>query len=130
MKIKTDFVTNSSSTSYILSILENELPKLVTIVETLHQDELASNEGCHVRNIFRTKQELQDYTNGAPYDWVSKCRGFRYWNLDEREYDLFEKAISEGNLGVYVYIDRNVDATFERQFLKHFTEKQMLDSIN
>jgi hypothetical protein len=113
MKIRTDFVTNSSSVGYVIVIDPDELDGLKEFVEKLDKHEDASNEGVRFGNIFETKQQLDEHTNDGPLDWARLPGGPRFINKSQSKYNELLEHINEGSVICYVLVDREICDEFE-----------------
>jgi hypothetical protein len=94
MIISSDFITNSSSSSYILKIPNettcikfreyiNELPKTVF-------------KGIRLFQTFINKEKLTEFAQQKECDWVSKVMGpSEYISLNINEYIILRRAIEE-----------------------------------
>lgn len=112
MKVKSDFVTNSSSTCYVLALDEEDIPKLEELLDQVRKDAEYINEGVGIDNIFRNMKELKEYTNGGPIDWITKARGetFRFWDLDPSYYVFLAKIIiKDKKIATLARIDYGAD---------------------
>ena len=119
MKIKTDFVTNSSSTSFILAIREDQLQDLVCEIQKIDGSLEASGEGAIIYNSFETVQHLNVYTNDGPLDWVSKLTEPKFINKSKYSYDLMKKHIIDGKIVVDLEVDNNVGNEFKDKWYKY-----------
>jgi hypothetical protein len=113
MRIKFDFVTNSSSTAYILALHPDSLDSIEEFVAKLGEDNPDTNEGIGTDKEYRTLIELQEYVNNGPFDWVSKCRGLQYENMSEANYKVCKAAIEDGLMVMFVYVDHDLTDEFE-----------------
>lgn len=115
MKIKKDFVTNSSSISYIFSFPEDEYDGLLDELKELEAHPEAFNEGISIYFEGTTKKELDEYTNGGPLDWAQRPRGPEFEYMSEPAYDAALESLNEGDMVMYLRIDWNVfDQTQEK----------------
>lgn len=113
MKIRSDFVTNSSSVGYVVVIDPDELDGLKEFVKQLDQHEDAGNEGVRVRYIFENKQQLDEHVNDGPLDWARLPGGPRFINMNQTKYNEWFEHIAEGSILCYVSVDREVCDDFE-----------------
>ena len=102
MRIKADFVTNSSSVAYILEARYPIYRK--DIRWSFHKWE---NLRC-----FWTKKQLIAYTQHHKTDWINIARGpDKFYNLHEGEYQKCLEIIKQGKVAVYARCDQHRDYT-------------------
>ncbi len=113
MKVKLDFIANSSSAAYIMSLNEDDIPGFEKYINKLDGDPEATNEGVQIWKRLDTKKELYEYATERPYDWASKAMAARLINMEQEAFDKSLKAINDGHKVILVAVDYNICEKFE-----------------
>lgn len=125
MRIKQDFVTNSSSACFLVAIHKTEQEKFEKFLVKLNSDPMSSNEGVGYTEKWKNLKELQDFVNGHPYDWASYPRGLDFKNMEEEHYNTCKEcfeAIPEDVI-YEVRVDYNACDSFLSKYDKCIIEE-------
>ena len=112
MKIKADFITNSSSACFFVAVPKDTLQEFKNYISDLDNDPDACNEGVRYYWEGNSLKELQRYTNDGPLDWASLPGGPQFINVSEKLYNKCKKQIDNGNTVIEVTVDYNVCEKF------------------
>ena len=118
MKLKADFITNSSSAAYVVSLKPGEIPEFEDFISDMDANPEYSNEGVRVWERFDTKKQLYEYATDRPYDWASKAMAPVLEQMDERTFNICLEAINNGCVAFYTAVDYNACDEFEQSKYK------------
>lgn len=115
MKMKMDFVTNSSSTCYIFEscnkIYKKDLPSCLF------------NSWDRLRT-FDSKEKLISHTQGEPCDWIDFARGIPrfYQELSTSSFENLMSIILKDKKAIMAHMDRDHIYEIEDEFLDKMKE--------
>ena len=101
MKIKLDFITNSSSCCFVVVS-----PKQITEDQIYDLGIKRLDNFICIGNV----ENLIEYVDSEPCDWIKKATGpTRFWNMSEEKYNRNKKLIEEKNYIIFANVERNYD---------------------
>jgi len=112
MKIKMDFVTNSSSSCFTVAISPKDLRKFRSFINKLYKDP-QKMDSVYIETVLKSEDELKAFTNDEPLDWISKAMGPKFVRIEEENYITCKKALDEGNIVTISWIDYNLTRKFQ-----------------
>ncbi len=101
MKIKHDFVTNSSSVGFVLAFYNDKKFDI---------EKYESDAAVSIYLNSNSIDGLNEYTHGNPVDWITKACGIDFTYLSEEKYSRCKEIIEKGGTIVICFVERGEES--------------------